>query len=446
MFNLITYIMKRKTYLLVFMCVFCVAGLFAQDTLHVGESLYHMILDADDGATIIVASGLHDAQDQSIMIANKSLTIKGEEGEEKPLMYVEEFDVSGTDVDIILEGIEFSGATLIDSLTGEEDVEDLESSYLINLEEQTHVSTNNIIIRNCIVRNFERSAIRGDRSPEHTADSIIIDNSILYDFRGGGDYGPFRFKSRITINAFVIRNSTLYNFFNKLIDFQDIVPSQMDITVENCTFYNWGGGTKDGQYLFDIQDNTQARLYIKSCILGKTNTTDTVTVRAFRFPDGGLDHAEITNSALTPDFIVDPVGSIDSIEWDKKEWNEKDFDPEFEDPENGNFNIPEDSPIRQMSPTGGPIGDPRWVVMYSGISELKNIAQIQVYPSPADNILNIKTEGPCIVAIYNTMGMKIRELSIKDSSVYTLNISDLTPGLYLIKAGNKTGIQKFLIK
>jgi hypothetical protein len=44
------------------------------------------------------------------------------------------------------------------------------------------------------------------------------------------------------------------------------------------------------------------------------------------------------------------------------------------------------------------------------------------------------------------MGMKIRELSIKDSSVYTLNISDLTPGLYLIKAGNKTGIQKFLIK
>jgi hypothetical protein len=444
MFNLKTYIMKRKIYLLVFMCVSCVTGLFAQDTLHVGESLYQMILDADDGATIIVASGLHDAQDQSITIANKSLTIKGEEGEEKPLVYIEELDVSGTDVDIILEGIEFSGSTLIDSLTGEEDVVDLESSYLLNLLDG-HTSCNNIIFRDCIVRNFERCALRGDRSA-NTADSIIIDNCIMYDFQGGGDYGPFRLKDDITINAFIIRNSTLYNFFNKLIDFQDVVPSQMDITVENCTFYNWGGGTKDAQYLFDIQDNTQARLYIKSCIFGKTNT-DSVTVRAFRFPpDVGLDHAEITNSVLTPDFIVDPLGSIDSIEWDKKEWNEKDFDPEFEDPENGNFNIPEGSPILQMSPTGGPIGDPRWVIMYSGISELKNIAQIQVYPNPADNYLNIKTKGPCIVAIYNTMGMKVRELNIEDSSVYTLNISDLTPGLYLIKAGNKTGIQKFLIK
>jgi hypothetical protein len=445
MFNLKTYIMKRKIYLLVFMCVSCVTGLFAQDTLHVGESLYRMVLDAADEATIIVASGLHDAQDQSIPIANKSLTIKGEEGEEKPLVYVEEFDVSGTDVDIILEGIEFSGATLIDSLTGEEDVEDLESSYLINLEEETHKSTNNIIIRNCIVRNFERSAIRGDRQPEHTADSIIIDNCIMYDFRGGGNYGPFRFKSRITVNAFIIKNSTIYDFLNKLIDFQDVVPSQMDITVENCTFYKWGGG-ETRQYLFDIQDNTQARLYIKSCIFGKTNASDTVIVRAFRFPDGGLDYAEISNTVMTPDFIVDTTGAYDRVIWNKDEWNEVGFDPEFEDPENGNFNIPEGSPIRQMSPTGGPIGDPRWVVMYSGVSELKNIAQIQVYPNPADNYLNIKTEGPCIVAIYNTMGMKVRELDIMDSSVYTVNITGLSPGLYLIKAGNKTGVQKFLIK
>jgi hypothetical protein len=445
MFNLKIYIMKRKIYLLVFICVFCATGLFAQDTLHVGESLYQMVLDAADEATIIVESGLHDAQDQSIPIANKSLTIKGAEGEEKPLVYVEEFDVSGTDVDIILEGIEFSGADLVDSLTGEENTVDLESSYLINLEEQTHVSTNNIIIRNCIVRNFERSAIRGDRSPEHTADSIIIDNCIMYDFRGGGDYGPFRFKSRITINAFIIKNSTLYNFFNKLIDFQDVVPSQMDITLENCTFYKWGGGTKDAQYLFDIQDNTEARLYIKSCILGKTNIEE-VSVRAFRFPDGGLNYAEISNSVLTPDFIVDPVGSIDSVEWDKKEWIDEDFDPEFADPENGDFSIPEGSPIEQKSPTGGPIGDPRWIAVTSGINGLKNAEQIQIYPNPADDIINIKTENPCIIAIYNTVGIKVRELNIRDSSAYTLNISDLTPGLYLIKAGNKTGVQKFLIK
>ena len=433
--------MKRKIYLLAFMCVSCVTGLLAQDTLHVGDDLNQMVLSAADGASIIVASGIHDAQVQAITIANKSLTIKGEKGEEKPLVYVEEFDVSGTDVDIILEGIEFSGATY-DSLTGE-DTTTLEATYLINLLDG-HTSCNNIIIRDCIVRNFKASAIRGDRS-ENTADSIIIDNCVMYDFRGSSDYGPFRFKSRFTVNAFIIKNSTIYDFLNKLIDFQDVVPSQMDITVENCTFYKWGGG-KNNQYLFDIQDNTQARLYIKSCIFGKTNS-EQVTVRAFRFPPvDGLDYAEISNTVMTPDFIVDTTGAYDRVTWNKDEWNEVDFDPLFEDPENGNFNIPAGSDIRTMSPTGGPIGDPRWVVKYSGISKLKSIEQIQVYPNPADNILNIKTEEPCIIAVYNTMGIKVLELNIKDSSVHTLSISDLAPGLYLIKAGNKTGVQKFLTK
>ncbi len=435
--------MKRKVYLLVFMCMLSVTGLFAQDTLHVGESLYQMVLDAADGATIIVASGLHDAQDQSITIANKSLTIKGAEGAEKPLVYVEQLDVSGTDIDIILEGIEFSGATLVDSLTGEENTIDLESSYLINLMDG-HTSCNNLIVRNCIVRNFERAAIRGDRST-NSANNVMIDNCIMYDFRGGGDYGPFRFKSNFTANAFIIKNSTLYNFLNKLLDFQDIVPSQMDITVENCTFYNWGGG-KDGQYLFDIQDNTDARLYIKSCILGKTNY-ELVTVRAFRFPpDVGLNYAEISNSVLTPDFIVDPVGSIDSVSWNKKEWLEVGFDPEFEDPENGDFSIPEGSPIEQMGPTGGPIGDPRWIAGATGINELRNTGHIEVFPNPAEDIINIKTEGPCIVAVYNTMGVKVREMNIKDSEEHTMNVSGLAPGLYMIKIENRKGAQKIFIR
>lgn len=444
MFNLKVYIMKRKIYLLAFICVLSVTGLLAQDTLHMGDDLNQMVLNAADKATIIVGSGIHDAQAQDITVANKSLILKAEQGAEKPKIYISRFDVSGTDVDIILEGIEFSGATLIDSLTGEENTVDLEADYLVNLLEG-HTSCNNIIIRDCIVRNFERSAIRGDRTA-NTADSIIIENSILYDFRGGGDYGPFRFKDDITINAFIIKNSTLYSFFNKLIDFQDVVPSQMDITVENCTFHNWGGGTKDAQYLFDIQDNTQARLYIRSCILGKTNHTELVTVRAFRFPAGGLNYAEISNSVLTPDFIVGPIGSIDSVDWDKKEWNEVGFDPEFEDPDNGNFSIPEGSAIEQMGPTGGPIGDPRWIYSASDLIELKNTDLIKVYPNPADNYLNIKTDEPCTVVIYNTMGMIVRELNFKDSSVYTINVADLAPGLYLVKIENKTGAQKFLIK
>ena len=173
MFNLKINNMKRKVYLLTFLCLFSIAGLFAQDTLHVGESLNQLVADAEDGATIIIVSGLHDAQDVGIDVT-KSLTIKGEEGQQKPLVYISQFDIFGTDgnhINFVVEGIEFSGATLLDSLTGEVDTETLESSYLINLVDG-HDTCENIVIRDCIVRNFERSAMRGDRSPNH-ADSIM---------------------------------------------------------------------------------------------------------------------------------------------------------------------------------------------------------------------------------------------------------------------------------
>ena len=440
MFNLKTNNMKRKVYYLIPLCILCVTGLIAQDTLHVSESLYQKVQDAGEGATIIIASGLHDAQDVGIDVT-KSLTIKGAEGPEKPLVYISQFDLLGTDINFTVEGIEFSGATLVDSLTGEEDTETLASSYLINLVDG-HTSCGNIIIRDCLVRNFDRSAIRGDRTA-NTADSIIIDNSILCDFRGGGDYGPFRFKDDITFNAFIIKNSTLYNFLNKLIDCQDIPDETvMDIRVENCTFYAWGGG-KDAQYLFDIQDDTDARLYINSCIFGKTNH-ELVSVRAFRFLDDA--YTEITNTAMAPDFIVDTVGAYDRVSWDKDEWNEVDFDPEFEYPDTGNFTLPEGSPLRQMNPAGGPVGDPRWATAPSRINPAGSMNPVMVYPNPATGILNVKTKGPCMVAVYNTMGMKVLELNIKDESVHTFSISDFVPGLYLIKLNDKHGVHKFVVK
>jgi hypothetical protein len=440
MFNLKLNDMKRKVYLLTFLCTICITGLFAQDTLHVGESLNQMIQAADPGATIIIASGLHDAQDEGIDVT-KSITIKGAPGGEKPLVYISQFDINGTDIDFTVEGIEFSGATLLDSLTGEADTENLESSYLINLVDG-HQSCGNIVIRDCMVRNFERSAIRGDRSA-NTADSIIVDNSILHDFRGGGDYGPFRFKDDITFNAFVIRNSTLYDFMDKLIDNQDTPDGTvMDIRVENCTFYAWGGG-KDAQYLFDIQDDTDARMYINSCIFGKTNNEE-VDVRAFRFQDDA--YTEITNTAFAPDFIVDTVGAYDRIDWDKDEWNEVDLDPEFEYPDTGNFTLPEESPLRQMSPTGGPIGDPRWATTATSTGPVPAVDAMHLYPNPATGIINIKVEDPCTGAIYNTMGIKVMDLNIRDESVYTINVSGFAPGLYLVKLDRGLRVQRFLVK
>jgi hypothetical protein len=433
--------MKKKLYSLIFISVIFLGNAYAQDTLHVGESLIQKVAGAADGATIVVKSGVHDAQDEAVFIENKSLTIKGEEGDEKPKVFIKQIDVTGTGIDLTFEGLDLTGATLVDSVTGEEDTTVLVADYLINLVED-HVSSDDIIFRDCIVRNFERSVIRGDRSPAHTADSIVIDNCIMHDFRGGGDYGPFRLKKNITINTFIIKNSTMYDFLNKLIDCQDIVTSQLDVIIENCTFYAWGGG-KDAQYLFDIQDNETARLYIKSCILGKTNS-ESVTVRAFRSLEDA--YAEIKNTAMAPDFIVDTTGAYDRVPWDVDEFNEVDFDPEFEYPDTGNFNIPAGSELRQMSPTGGPIGDPRWIIFYSGIEDHDISSQIQVYPNPASKLIFIKSEKPGIISIYNILGVKVREVKIQSMSLHTLDISNLTPGLYFMELNNNSIVQKILIR
>jgi len=71
---------------------------------------------------------------------------------------------------------------------------------------------------------------------------------------------------------------------------------------------------------------------------------------------------------------------------------------------------------------------------------------LQVYPNPATAVINIKTDGPCRGAIYNSAGVKVLELNIKDESVHAVNITGLVPGLYLIKLDDKKAVQRFLVK
>lgn len=348
--------MKIKIYAIVLTCSFCFAGILrAQQRIPVapGDDLIKKVAEAAAEDTLVLEPGFYKAN-YAVITVNKSLAIISENLADMPKVYIKRIEVKGTDISLHLEGIEFSGF-YVDSLTQAERPDSaLVGDYLIDLTSE-FVSGKDITVKSCIVRNLQRSVIRGDRLA-YTVQNFLFDDLIVYDLRGGGDYGPFRMKSNIKFNTFVLKNSTMFSILNKLIDLQDIPDYPMDVYIENCTFYKWGGG-KSGNFLFDIKTNKQASLYLRNNIFGKTNASETVVVNGFRVPVEA--YMEITTSVFTPDFVVkDSAYSV--VSWDKNEYVETDFDPEWADPDNGNFTLPVTSPLLQMSYEGGIIGDPRW--------------------------------------------------------------------------------------
>ena len=121
--------MKKLLFFLFFISLPGVFRAEGQIIVNEGDDLIQAITDAPYGAEIVVMPGIHVANEAEIGI-DKSLTIRGETGGPKPVIYIQELGISGTDVNITVEGIEFSGAT-IDTLTFIEDTVTLMGDYLL---------------------------------------------------------------------------------------------------------------------------------------------------------------------------------------------------------------------------------------------------------------------------------------------------------------------------
>ncbi len=423
--------MKKLIYIFSFLTLLGFIELNAQITVEVGDDLLAVVEGADDGSEIIIKSGSHEAAYNTINIVEKSLTIKGEEGAPKPKVYIKSFSVAGTDISLTLEGIEFSGATY-DSLVGIEDTITLKGEYLINLTDAFD-SGNNIIIRNCIVRNFQKSVIRGDRAENHV-NNILVDDCIIFDFRGGSSYGPFRLKSRITFDEFTIQNSTFHHIQGPLINCQDMIVYPANLEVNHCTFYKWGGKI-NGKYLFDIQDNTEASISILNSILAKTNNDDATDVFGFRL--GVVAYKEMSFCVMTPDFSLDD-STYAMVEWDASDFTYEDYEVDFVYPDTANFSIPLEDNLYEMSDEGTLLGDPRWNLVEEpdAIGNILGSNKFTVYPVPAHDQLFLMNGGNGIVEIFNPLGVKVDEIHLRNTSVYTLDVSDYQSGLYILRLDN----------
>ena len=142
--------------------VLAVPVLIAQTNITVapGDNLWSAIVDAAAGDTIVLKAGMYAVNDSSFII-DKDINIRAETST-KPVLYISQFDVLGEDVDIYIAGIHFSGAG-VDPLTWEEDLDELAGDYFLNLHSDL-VSAGEIKVEDCIIRNLNRSIVRGDRS------------------------------------------------------------------------------------------------------------------------------------------------------------------------------------------------------------------------------------------------------------------------------------------
>ncbi len=443
--------MKNKIY---FLILFLCAGIYSlsaqtEHVVHPGDDILQIVADASDGDIVTITPGFYKANQDYITILSKSLTIRSVPGMAMPKVYFKRISLEGDNVNLTLDGIEFSGFD-VDSLTGVEDTEDLVAEYFINLSDDLN-SFGDIIVKNCIIRNIKVAFIRGDRK-NYTGNGFEIDNCIMYDQRDGNsnDYGPFRFKTNIQFDYFTLKNSTIYDVVNRFLNCEALTGFHMDILIDNCTFYNISGKmAKGNNYLFDLRVADDLSFITKDCIYGKTNDDPAAypdSIKGWYFEeDGPTLYTVMMTTVFAPDFILNQYG-LNDVVWDMKAYVEEDFDPEFADPENGNFRLPAESPLLEASEEGGIIGDPRWHPDLSSIHEnTSDFKQLKILPNPAENILSITVDNDQQALLISVIGMEIKTLELK-KGVNEIDISDLSSGMYFLKPQGDYKTEKLIVR
>jgi hypothetical protein len=94
------------------------------------------------------------------------------------------------------------------------------------------------------------------------------------------------------------------------------------------------------------------------------------------------------------------------------------------------------------------------VILPTYIKEGEQKQSIRLFPNPANDQLNVVLNNFEVqnswLDVYNVYGQKINSINLSTSrngtSIYNLDISDLTPGIYFIKTGAEMGLAGRFVK
>ncbi|HEY9186697.1 MAG TPA: DUF5123 domain-containing protein [Ignavibacteria bacterium] len=326
-----------------------------------------------------------------------------------------------------------------------------------------------------VITDFARFNVGSTPQPINVKNIKIIDCYIhhtLKDVINGQDYS---YKSNVTIDTIVIENSIIHNVANGgVVHLKTAVAKYVEL--KNSTIYKLApygvrilGYTNTGQHI-------SAYLKVDHITMdnGLTGIKNFITMEEVEGDGGCL----ITNSIFS-NLNESPEGSQKGLYWKNEGpglydsvalisnvclWKigKRDFrlnmfkdtvtmNPNYKDAANGDFTLPDNSPLQTMSTTKGPIGDPRWGKLTNGIKKINEIPSVfyleQNYPNPFNPTTNIRFTLPksdyVSLVIYNLVGKEITRLVDgrlnAGTYLYEFNSKGLSSGVYFYRLSTSSG-------
>lgn len=339
------------------------------------------------------------------------------------------------------------------------------------------VAGNKAFFNNCIFRNIAQTAnIDNGRivdSRSQAQDSITFTNSTFYNNTGQ----LFRYGSNNTVNSLIVDHCTFYNSgYRMCLDFA-INGTYTNNIMADCGWkavFSADNGTtppvatylNSTAFIDSLKTSVDAT---RKFVISNNNIYDTpdltaayaayptkVLKRQFIFtPNPWVNNNQLTManniaevlqftnpSQLTIDFIkayFDSSGNssfntTSNLSFYVEETANMDA-PDVAVP--FSFVYPKNAQSATASTTGGPLGDTRWTSDFTGLNNVKVAANVNVFPNPVADYLNIRfaNSGLAKINVYDMEGKTVyfdnRQQAVNAGETLKINLQSLAKGCYL---------------
>jgi hypothetical protein len=295
------------------------------------------LLETEGGGVFVLMPGDFAVSSGAVTVT-KSTTLKAFNAADKPIVHLL-IDIDGPG-SYIFQDIEFSGFTV--DTEGNLSEEELES-YVLRINGNT--AADELVMKNCVVKNYGRSLIRGTSGGAVT--NVTIDGCYIENVTSGNnEFLDFR---SCAVNDFSITNSTFTKSSNTrhFLRCDGIAGLENQvINIANCTFYQ-------------VATPANRLLYIRTVgnqVTLKNNVFSEMAEAEFRADDPATGYPVIDYN-----YFHNAV-NLSAYEFNGPNNITDDTQSPFAgDPEAGDFSIDFNSPIRNSGEGGSPMGDPRWI-------------------------------------------------------------------------------------
>ncbi|WP_243347192.1 DUF5123 domain-containing protein [Parabacteroides sp. FAFU027] len=304
-------------------------------------------------------------------------------------------------------------------------------NYIINAT--TAINVTNFALKNCHIANV-RGVIRLQGA--QTLTNISLDNCIIRNVGNavGSSYSLLTPATTSVVKTISLTNSTVYGFNANFLPLSNIQTILTSVTIDHCTFDQIMLGST-GKYLIDFGStgSSTASVAVTNSIFGRvaasnkgvrtfaTGQTTTFTGN-YATTDWVLSSNTFTTTAYTGTYsaLFRTPTVIDATNLTATVGDYAIIDAAFEGKTSA--------------------GDPRWY--YGNTSAIKTINSSDINIIVADG--KIQLSEAANAEIINISGKAVKSVT----DVQTISTSDLSAGIYIVKATNATGskIQKVVIK